>query len=80
MGNLKIKGLQDRSKINMHEPHEVQCWIKHLKVSQEQLQKAVDKVGNGDAAVRKELAAEAVKRARVGGELTAGPELALQHR
>jgi hypothetical protein len=78
MGNLKIKGLKDRSKINMHEPHEVQCWIKHLKVSQEQLQKAVDKVGNGAAAVRKELAAEAVKRARGVGELPAGRELALQ--
>ncbi|WP_363252638.1 DUF3606 domain-containing protein [Bradyrhizobium sp.] len=48
----------------MQEPHELQYWIKHLKVSSEQLQKAVDKVGNGAAAVRKELAAEAVKRAR----------------
>jgi hypothetical protein len=57
MDNLKIKGAQDRSKINMHEPHEVQYWTKHLKVSKEQLQKAVDKVGNAAAAVRKELAA-----------------------
>jgi 3-oxoacyl-[acyl-carrier-protein] synthase III len=55
MDNLKIKGAQDRSKINMHEPHEVQYWTKHLKVSKEQLQKAVDKVGNAAAAVRKEL-------------------------
>ena len=60
MDNLKIKGAQDRSKINMHEPHEVQYWTKHLKVSKEQLQKAVDKVGNAAAAVRKELAAQAV--------------------
>jgi Protein of unknown function (DUF3606) len=60
MDNLKIRGRQDRSKINMHEPLEVQCWTKHLKVSKEQLQKAVDKVGNGAAAVRKELAAEVV--------------------
>jgi hypothetical protein len=78
MGNLKIRGLQDRSKINTHEPHEVQCWIKHLKVSQGQLQKAVEKVGNGAAAVRKELAAEAVKTARCAGELPAGRKLALQ--
>ena len=56
MDNLKIKGEQDRSKINMHEPHEVHYWIKHLKVSKEELQKAVDKVGNAAAAVRKELA------------------------
>jgi hypothetical protein len=56
MDNLKLKGSQDRSKINMHEPHEVQYWTKHLKVSTEQLQRAVDKVGNAAAAVRKELA------------------------
>ncbi|HYI29108.1 MAG TPA: DUF3606 domain-containing protein [Bradyrhizobium sp.] len=58
MDNLKIRGAHDRSKINMHESHEVQYWTKHLKVSKEQLQKAVDKVGNAAAAVRKELAAQ----------------------
>jgi hypothetical protein len=47
---------QDRSKINMHEEHEVKYWTKHLGVSKEQLQKAVDKVGNGAATVKKELA------------------------
>jgi 3-oxoacyl-[acyl-carrier-protein] synthase III len=57
MDDLKKKGSQDRSKINMHEPHEVRYWTKHLNVSKEQLQKAVDKVGNSAAAVRKELAA-----------------------
>jgi 3-oxoacyl-[acyl-carrier-protein] synthase III len=57
MDDLKKKGSQDRSKINMHEPHEVQYWTRHLNVSKEQLQKAVDKVGNSAAAVRKELAA-----------------------
>jgi Na+/H+-translocating membrane pyrophosphatase len=46
MDNLKKAGYQDRSKINMHEPHEVQHWTKHL-----------DKVGNGAAAVRKQLSA-----------------------
>ncbi len=78
MGNLKTKGMKDRSKINMHEPQEVQCWIKHLKVSREQLQKAVDKVGNGAAAVRKELAAETAKTARCPDELPARRELAVQ--
>ena len=57
MQSLKNKGQQDRSKINMHEPREVQYWTKHLKVSREELQRVVDKVGNGAAAVRKELAA-----------------------
>ncbi len=41
----------------MHEAHEVSYWTKHLKVSKEELQKAVDKVGNSAAAVRKQLAA-----------------------
>jgi hypothetical protein len=57
MDNLKLKGSQDRSKINMREPREVQYWTKHLKVSTEQLQSAVDKVGNAAAAVRKQLTA-----------------------
>jgi hypothetical protein len=55
MDDSRNRGVADRSKINMHEPHEVQYWTKHLNVSKEQLQKAVDKVGNGAAAVRKEL-------------------------
>jgi hypothetical protein len=57
MDDLKNKGAQDRSQINMHEDFEVRYWTKALGVSKEQLQKAVDKVGNSAAAVRKELAA-----------------------
>jgi Protein of unknown function (DUF3606) len=57
MDDLKKTGSQDRSKINMHESHEVQYWTKHLNVSKEELQRAIDKVGNGAAAVRKQLAA-----------------------
>jgi hypothetical protein len=49
MDNLKVKGRADRSKINMHEEHEVRYWTKQLGVEKEQLQEA--------AAVRKELAA-----------------------
>ena len=56
MQNLKTTGFEDRGKINMDHPREVHHWIKHLGVSQEQLQKAVDKVGNCAAAVKKELA------------------------
>ena len=47
----------DRSKINMSEHYEVHYWTKHLNISREELQKAVDKVGNSAAAVRKELLA-----------------------
>jgi hypothetical protein len=57
MYDLKKKGSQDRSKINMQESQEVKCWTHQIGVSKEQLQKTVDKVGNGAAAVRKELTA-----------------------
>ena len=57
MDNLKLKGEQDRSKINMHEPREVQYWAKHLGISKEELQKAVDKLGSNAATVRKQLTA-----------------------
>jgi len=56
MDDLKKRGSQDRSKINMSEDYEVKYWTRELGVSKEQLQKAVDKVGNSAAAVRKELA------------------------
>jgi hypothetical protein len=45
----------DRSKINMQEAHEVKCWTHAFGVTGEELQKAVDKVGNSVAAVRKQL-------------------------
>jgi hypothetical protein len=55
MDNLTKKDQPDRSKINMHEGHEVKYWTKELGVTREQLQKAIDKVGNSASAVRKEL-------------------------
>jgi hypothetical protein len=39
----------------MDENHEVKCWTRELSVSKEELQKAVDKVGNSASAVRMEL-------------------------
>jgi 3-oxoacyl-[acyl-carrier-protein] synthase III len=55
MDNLTKKDQRDRSKINMHENFEVKYWTRELGVTREQLQKAVDKVGNSAATVRKEL-------------------------
>jgi hypothetical protein len=55
MDDLKKKGPQDRSKINMHEDYEVKYWCKHLGVSPSELQKVVEKVGNAAKAVEKEL-------------------------
>ena len=54
--SLTKRDQPDRSKINMNEDHEVHYWTKHLGISKEELQTAVDKVGNSAAAVRKELA------------------------
>jgi hypothetical protein len=55
MDDLKKKGAADRSKINMHEPWEVDYWTQELGVSKGELAKVVKKVGNSAAAVRKEL-------------------------
>ena len=55
LDDLKKKGQQDRSKINMHEDHEVKYWTRELGIEKTQLQMLVDKVGNAAAAVRKEL-------------------------
>lgn len=44
-----------RNHIDMDSAVEIKHWIKHLGVSREELQRAVNKVGNSAAAVRKEL-------------------------
>ncbi|MFL5072100.1 MAG: DUF3606 domain-containing protein [Xanthobacteraceae bacterium] len=53
--DARKRGEADRSKISMGEDHEVRYWTRHLGVTREELQMAVDKVGNSAAAVRKEL-------------------------
>ena len=53
--DLTTRGSADRNKIAMQKEHEVRYWTKHLGISREELQRAVDKVGNSAAAVRKEL-------------------------
>lgn len=54
--DLTKKGQQDRSRIAMHEAHEVRYWTETLGLSKEQLQELVDRVGNSANAVRQELA------------------------
>jgi hypothetical protein len=53
--DLLNKGRRDRSHISMREPHEVHYWTRHLGISKEELQRAIEKVGDSAAAVRKEL-------------------------
>jgi hypothetical protein len=55
MDNLTKRDQPDGSKINMSEDFEVKYWIKALGVDRDKLQKAVYKVGNSAATVRKEL-------------------------
>lgn len=39
------RGPADRSRINMHEPYEVEYWTGHFGVSRDKLQRAVNAVG-----------------------------------
>jgi hypothetical protein len=49
------RGEPDRSRINIHEPYEVEYWTKKFGVSKERLTQAVQKVGPTVPAVQKEL-------------------------
>jgi hypothetical protein len=53
--NLDQRGQQDRARINMNEPWEVQYWTRQLGVSQDQLARLVQVAGNSVAAVRRHL-------------------------
>jgi hypothetical protein len=52
---LKKNFVFDRSKIAMDHEGEVRYWAKHFGISDDDLQRTVEKVGNSAAAVRKEL-------------------------
>jgi hypothetical protein len=53
--DLKNRGAQDRARIALGEEHEVRYWTEALGVTKEELQRAVDQVGNGADAVREFL-------------------------
>ena len=48
-------GLQDHSRINLHEGYEVRYWTDKLGISKSQLEDAVSKVGSSAKAVEEEL-------------------------
>jgi Protein of unknown function (DUF3606) len=52
----------DRSKIAMDDADEVKQWCKHFGATPDEIQRAIEKVGNSAAAVRKELQLGNVKR------------------
>jgi len=53
--NLKDRGAQDCSRINLHEDHEVRYWTEALGVSREELERAVKAAGSSADAVRQHL-------------------------
>jgi Protein of unknown function (DUF3606) len=55
MNRLTKQETPDRSKINLGKPGLAKRWAHALGISQEQLCRIVEKVGNSAAAVRKEL-------------------------
>ena len=56
--DLKDRGAQDRSRVNVNEDHEVRYWTQKWGVSKEQLTAAVQKVGVSVNAVARELGKE----------------------
>lgn len=55
MNRLTKPDMPDRSKINLGHPGQAKHWAHALRISQEQLCRIIEKVGNSAAAVRKEL-------------------------
>lgn len=49
------RGGQDRERISMTQDHEVRYWTKKFEVSEDELRRAVDKVGDRARAVAQEL-------------------------
>ena len=56
MSETANKLAPDRGKIAINDDLEVKYWTRHLKISRDELQRAIEKVGNSAAAIRKELA------------------------
>lgn len=54
--DLKERGMQERIRINMNEPYEVEYWAKTLGVTKEELAAAVRRVGVMVIDVKTELA------------------------
>ena len=56
MAEMIKKLAPDRTKIAMADDEQVKYWTRHLGVSRDELRRAIDKVGNSAASIRKELA------------------------
>jgi Protein of unknown function (DUF3606) len=57
-----VKAIPDRSKISVQIDTEMKYWARHFGVTQEHLRRAIEKVGNSAASVRKELETSSINR------------------
>ena len=55
IGVEAVKDKRLRSQIAIEDPAAVRRWTRHLKVTEDDLRCAIDKVGNSVAAVRKQI-------------------------
>jgi hypothetical protein len=55
IGSGPVKDSRSRRQIAINDPAAVRRWTKHLKVTKNELQCAIGKVGNSVAAVRKQI-------------------------
>jgi Protein of unknown function (DUF3606) len=55
MADLTKQAVPDRSKIALDRPDQVKYWTRHLGITDDELRRAIERVGNSAAAVRKEL-------------------------
>jgi hypothetical protein len=53
--NIRLKGYQDRTRINLSEDYEVRYWCEKFGVTADELGAAVKRVGNSAKAVENEL-------------------------
>lgn len=53
--NPTVRGPQDRTRVAMGQEHEVRYWTERFGVSREELQRAVDSVGNSVGAIESYL-------------------------
>lgn len=56
--DTSLRSPQDRTRVSMSQEHEVRYWTERFGVSREDLQRAVDEVGNSVAAVERRLKGE----------------------
>src|ERR1700712_2781694 len=60
--DLTNSGVQDRSRINVNEPHEIRYWTQRFEVSEADLRKAVAEVGVSVKAVADHLGKASMPR------------------